>query len=143
MLFRSIGPLADTIAWDWYGGTPPYKVTPLDGIKAAVGANVKVNYAADETGNAAVNAARNSDIAVVVIGNSPTCGPDMILRGARFFTSPIPSAIVQSSLNLLSRWQRDTVEIWSYCRLSIPVRRLQTRMHIWVLNTALRGWRAA
>jgi len=72
-----IGPLADTIAWDWYGGTPPYKVTPLDGIKAAVGANVKVNYAADETGNAAVNAARNSDIAVVVIGNSPTCGPDM------------------------------------------------------------------
>ncbi len=32
-----IGPLADTIAWDWYGGTPPYKVTPLDGIKAARG----------------------------------------------------------------------------------------------------------
>jgi beta-glucosidase len=72
-----IGPLADTIAWDWYGGTPPYKVTPLDGIKAAVGPNVKVNYAADETGNAAVNAAKNSDIAVVVIGSSPTCGPDM------------------------------------------------------------------
>lgn len=72
-----IGPLADTIAWDWYGGTPPYKVTPLDGIKAAVGPNVKVNYAANETGNAAVNAAKNSDIAVVVIGNSPTCGPDM------------------------------------------------------------------
>jgi beta-glucosidase len=72
-----IGPLADTIAWDWYGGTPPYKVTPLDGIKAAVGPNVKVNYAADETGNAAISAAKNSDIAVVVIGNSPTCGPDM------------------------------------------------------------------
>ena len=72
-----IGPLADTIAWDWYGGTPPYKVTPLDGIKAAVGPNVKVNYAAEETGNAAINAARNSDVAVVVIGNSPTCGPDM------------------------------------------------------------------
>ena len=72
-----IGPLADTIAWDWYGGTPPYKVTPLDGIKAALGENVKVNYAAEETGNTAINAARNSDIAVVVIGNSPTCGPDM------------------------------------------------------------------
>jgi beta-glucosidase len=72
-----IGPLADTIAWDWYGGKPPYKVTPLDGIKAALGPNVKVNYAADETGNAAINAAKNSDIAVVVIGNSPTCGPDM------------------------------------------------------------------
>jgi beta-glucosidase len=72
-----VGPLADTIAWDWYGGTPPYKVTPLDGIKAVMGPNVKVNYAADETGNAAINAAKNSDVAVVVIGNSPTCGPDM------------------------------------------------------------------
>jgi len=72
-----IGPLADTIAWDWYGGTPPYKVTPLDGIESAVGPSVKVNYAAEETGNAAIIAAKASDVAVVVIGNSPTCGPDM------------------------------------------------------------------
>ena len=37
-----IGPLADSVHWDWYGGTPPYKVTPLDGIKAAVGPGVTV-----------------------------------------------------------------------------------------------------
>jgi beta-glucosidase len=72
-----IGPLADSVHWDWYGGTPPYTVTPLQGIKDAVGPNVKVNYAADELGNAAINAARASDVAVVVIGNDPTCGPDM------------------------------------------------------------------
>jgi beta-glucosidase len=72
-----IGPLADSVHWDWYGGTPPYVVTPLQGIKDAVGSNVKVNYAADELGNAAINAARASDVAVVVIGNDPTCGPDM------------------------------------------------------------------
>ncbi len=54
-------------------------MTPLDGIKAAVGQNVKVNYAADEIGNAAINASKSSDVAVVVIGNSPTCGPDMPL----------------------------------------------------------------
>lgn len=72
-----IGPLADSVHWDWYGGTPPYVVTPLQGIKDAVGPNVKVNYAADELGNAAINAARASDVAVVVIGNDPTCGPDM------------------------------------------------------------------
>jgi beta-glucosidase len=72
-----IGPLADSVRWDWYGGTPPYAVTPLQGIKDAVGPNVKVNYAADELGNAAITAARNSDVAVVVIGNDPTCGPDM------------------------------------------------------------------
>lgn len=72
-----IGPLADSVEWDWYGGTPPYKVTPLDGIKAAVGPNVKVNYAASELGQAAVKAARGADVAVVVIGNDPKCGPDM------------------------------------------------------------------
>jgi beta-glucosidase len=72
-----IGPLADSVEWDWYGGTPPYKVTPLAGITAAVGPNVKVNYAASELGQAAVQAARKSDVAVVVIGNDPKCGPDM------------------------------------------------------------------
>ena len=42
-----IGPLADSVHWDWYGGTPPYAVTPLQGVKDAVGANVTVNYAAE------------------------------------------------------------------------------------------------
>jgi beta-glucosidase len=72
-----IGPLADSVHWDWYGGTPPYKVTPLDGIKAAVGTGVTVNYAADQMGSAATKAAKASDVAVVIIGNDPTCGPDM------------------------------------------------------------------
>jgi beta-glucosidase len=72
-----IGPLADSVHWDWYGGTPPYTVTPLEAIKAELGPEVKVNYAADELGNAAIKAAKDSDVAVVVIGNDPTCGPDM------------------------------------------------------------------
>jgi beta-glucosidase len=72
-----IGPLADSVHWDWYGGTPPYTVTPLEGIKAVLGPDVKVTYAESELGNAAVNAAKASDVAVVVIGNDPTCGPDM------------------------------------------------------------------
>jgi beta-glucosidase len=72
-----IGPLANSVHWDWYGGTPPYTVTPLDGIKAVLGPDVKVNYAESELGNAAIDAAKSSDVAVVVIGNDPTCGPDM------------------------------------------------------------------
>ena len=32
-----IGPLADSVHWDWYGGTPPYTMTPLQGIKDEVG----------------------------------------------------------------------------------------------------------
>jgi beta-glucosidase len=49
----------------------------LQGIKDEVGPGVKVNYAADNTDEAAVNAARTSDVAVVVVGNDPTCGPNM------------------------------------------------------------------
>jgi beta-glucosidase len=75
-----IGPLADIVHWDWYGGTPPYTVTPLQGIRAEAGPDIKVNYAPDDTpaGEAdAIKAARQSDVAVVVVGNNPTCGPDM------------------------------------------------------------------
>jgi beta-glucosidase len=72
-----IGPLADSVHWDWYGGFPPHAITPLQGIKDEVGPNVKVNYAADELGQAAIDAARHSDVAVVVVGNDPTCGADM------------------------------------------------------------------
>ena len=72
-----IGPLADSVRWDWYGGTPPHAITPLNGIMTAVGPGVKVNYAANEIGNAAMHAAQSSDVAVVVVGNDPTCGPDM------------------------------------------------------------------
>lgn len=74
-----IGPLANVVHWDWYGGTPPYAITPLDGIRNEVGPGVKVNYVAYDSvdGEAdAVKAARESDVAVVIIGNNPTCGPD-------------------------------------------------------------------
>src|ERR1700677_3541057 len=74
-----IGPLADSVHWDWYGGTAPYAVTPLQGIKDEVGPNVKVNYAAYDTQageDDAMKAASESDVAVVVIGNDPTCGDE-------------------------------------------------------------------
>jgi beta-glucosidase len=72
-----IGPLADSVHWDWYGGKSPYAITPLEGIKAEVGPGVTVRYAASALANEAVRAAQESDVAVVVVGNDPTCGPDM------------------------------------------------------------------
>ncbi|HEX3986282.1 MAG TPA: glycoside hydrolase family 3 C-terminal domain-containing protein [Acidobacteriaceae bacterium] len=74
-----IGPLADVVHWDWYGGTPPYTITPLQGIRNEVGPGVKVNYAAYDTPDgedAALKAASASDVAIVVIGNNPTCGDE-------------------------------------------------------------------
>ena len=70
-----IGPLADKVLMEGYSGTPPYTVSPLDGIKKKVGPGVTVNHAADNSNGAAVEAARKSDIAVVVVGNQPLCGP--------------------------------------------------------------------
>ena len=39
--------------------------------------DVKVSFAADDNDGAAVAAAKASDVAIVVVGNDPTCGPNM------------------------------------------------------------------
>jgi beta-glucosidase len=70
-----IGPLADSVHWDWYGGLPPYAVTPLQGIKAQAGSDIGITYSTSE--DAAIKAAQSSDVAIVIVGNDPTCGPDM------------------------------------------------------------------
>ena len=69
-----IGPHAESVALDWYSGTPPYTITPLDGIRKESAAAVKVNFAANNDDDAAVKAARESDVAIVFVGNHPTCG---------------------------------------------------------------------
>lgn len=69
-----IGPRANEVLLDWYSGTPPYTISPLEGIKSAVDDAVKVNYAFD--GDAAVRMARESDVAIVFVGNHPNGGFD-------------------------------------------------------------------
>jgi beta-glucosidase len=68
-----VGQRSNDVAWDWYSGAFPYKVTPLDGIKSKVGPEVKVSFALNNDNGAAVDAAKASDVAIVVIGNHPTC----------------------------------------------------------------------
>jgi beta-glucosidase len=79
-----IGPYADQVALDWYSGTPPYAVSPLDGIKSKLGGGVKVNFAHDNSWGSAVRAARAADVAIVVVGNHPTCN-------AGWAKCPLPS----------------------------------------------------
>ena len=67
-----IGPRANEVLLDWYSGSPPYAVTPLEGIKNKVGNAVTVKYSA---GDAEV--ARHADVAVVCVGNHPNGGYDM------------------------------------------------------------------
>lgn len=92
-----IGPHIDEVLLDWYSGTPPYTVTPLEGIKNKVGPGVEIRTATSNASNAAVDAARAADVAIVIIGNHPTCG-------AGWNQCPLPSdgkeAIDRQSLTL-------------------------------------------
>jgi beta-glucosidase len=67
-----IGPRADEVYLDWYSGTPPYTVTPLEGIKKKIVPGRMLIYAANNDNDAAVNAARNADAVIVCVGNHPT-----------------------------------------------------------------------
>jgi beta-glucosidase len=71
-----IGPRANEVLLDWYSGTPPYSISPLEGIKNAVGEWVKVSHAPNNDAGAAVKIARDSDVAIVCVGNHPNGGFD-------------------------------------------------------------------
>jgi beta-glucosidase len=92
-----LGPYADRVALDWYSGTPPYAVSALDGIKNKLGSRVQVGFARDNTDDAAVRLARSADVAIVVVGNHPTCN-------AGWAQCPLPSdgkeAIDRQSISL-------------------------------------------
>jgi beta-glucosidase len=92
-----IGPYANQVLLDWYSGTPPYAISPLDGIKNKLGSAATVDYAPTNDNDAAVNIARTSDIAILVVGNHPTCN-------AGWAKCPLPSdgkeAIDRTSITL-------------------------------------------
>jgi beta-glucosidase len=70
-----IGPRADSVVRDWYGGTMPYPaITGRQGIVNKLDPGVTVNYVLNDNGGAATAAAAASDVAVVFVGNHPTCG---------------------------------------------------------------------
>lgn len=66
-----IGPSANLVVSDWYSGTPPYRVTALQGIRNAAGSNAKILFAASNKADSAVIAARDADVAIVCVGNHP------------------------------------------------------------------------
>jgi beta-glucosidase len=69
-----LGPRADEVDLDWYSGRPPYRITPLEGLRKLAGGKIAIHYVPYDADPAdAVVAARNSDVAVVFAGNHPTC----------------------------------------------------------------------
>lgn len=92
-----IGPRADEVLLDWYSGTPPYVITPLQGIKNKLGNNVEVLYAKNNIDGKAVSIAKKADAVIVIVGNHPVCN-------AGWADCPVPSegkeAVDRQSLTL-------------------------------------------
>ena len=66
------GPYADQVMEDWYGGTPPYMVTPLQGIReAASKLGIEVLYTPNNRMGEAEQMAREADMVIVCTGNHP------------------------------------------------------------------------
>ncbi len=66
-----IGPSANKVISDWYSGTPPYNVNIVDGIKNALGNDMIVRFAMSNKADSAIIAAKESDVAIVCVGNHP------------------------------------------------------------------------
>jgi beta-glucosidase len=66
-----IGPSANKVISDWYSGTPPYNVNIINGIKNALGSHVTVRLAISNKADSAIIAAKQSDVAIVCVGNHP------------------------------------------------------------------------
>jgi beta-glucosidase len=66
-----IGPSSNKVISDWYSGTPPYSVNIRDGIRSALGNDVTFRFAMSNKADSAVIAARESDVAIVCVGNHP------------------------------------------------------------------------
>ena len=78
-----IGPWTNEVLLDWYSGTPPYTVSIAPAIReAASGANVLYSDGSDVA--EAQSLARKADVAIVVVGNHPTCN-------AGWDQCPVPS----------------------------------------------------
>jgi beta-glucosidase len=72
-----VGPLANTVLLDWYSGTPPYAVSPREGIERGAnpspsqpGGGPGVNWVGDMS-QAAIDTARSREVAVVCVGTHP------------------------------------------------------------------------
>ena len=68
-----IGQYTDEVLQDWYSGTYPYGVSILEGVSEAAGKGVKILFTDGSNEAETANLARKADVAIVVVGNHPTC----------------------------------------------------------------------
>lgn len=64
-----VGPRAEQVLSDWYSGTPPYMISPVEGIQSKLGADVAVSHTTNSV--LALSMAQSAETVVVCIGNNP------------------------------------------------------------------------
>jgi len=67
-----IGSRANEVLVDWYSGTPPYTITPLQGLQEKVGDRVQILTPEDASTRSAVKVAGEAEMVIAVVGNHPT-----------------------------------------------------------------------
>ena len=71
------GNRAEKVLKDWYGALPTYRISPLEGIKAAVDSTrTEVRFQAWDSDGSAQELARWADVCIVCVGNHPATSPD-------------------------------------------------------------------
>lgn len=100
-----IGLRADQVLLDWYSGTPPYTITPLQRIKNKLGSNVEILYAKNNADGKAAAIAKKADVVIVIVGNHPVCN-------AGWNDCPLPSEGKESvDRQSLTLEQEDLIKI--------------------------------
>ncbi|PZX93821.1 beta-glucosidase [Flavobacterium aquariorum] len=100
-----IGIRTDEVLLDWYSGTPPYVVTPLQGIKNKLGDKVEILYAKNNADGKAAAIAKKADVVIVIVGNHPVCN-------AGWNDCPVPSEGKESvDRQSLTLEQEDLIKI--------------------------------
>ncbi len=71
------GNRAEAVLKDWYGAMPAYRISPLEGIRAAVDSTqTEVRFQRWDSDGSAQELARWADVCIVCVGNHPNTSPD-------------------------------------------------------------------
>ncbi len=74
------GSRANAVQLGLYSGEPPYRISPVEGLRKKVGESVKINMGFGFMTDIAA-AAKSSDVAIVFAGNDTTCNRASIIAG--------------------------------------------------------------
>jgi len=68
-----VGALADRVLLDWYSGSLPYAITPIDGLRERLAdTSVQIHAVTGNDKSEAVWRARQADVVILCVGNHPT-----------------------------------------------------------------------